>query len=62
MELRKFEIFDSFKKVEYLKEKWDSFSISCKSPIYMSFDWCKTWWKYYGHNKELLIYIFYKKD
>ncbi|MCK4797560.1 MAG: GNAT family N-acetyltransferase [Spirochaetes bacterium] len=57
--IQNFEIFDSFNKIKHLRNNWDQFAINCKSPVYMSFDWCRVWWDFYGLKKNLSIYLFY---
>ncbi len=57
-----FKEFNSFDEVKDLRQEWDHLVLDCSSPIYMSFDWCDTWWKYYGNKKELLIYMFYQNN
>lgn len=55
-------ISDSFEKIEQLREAWDKFVIENAGTIYMSFDWCRVWWEYYGRGKQLEIFIFYQRD
>ncbi len=51
--------FDSFKDIENLKEDWDRCVLECNSPVYMTFDWCKTWWDFYGDKMTISIILFY---
>ena len=55
-------IADSFDEIEYLHDAWDKFAKENGGPVYMSFDWCRVWWKYYGKGRELKIFIFKRKD
>jgi CelD/BcsL family acetyltransferase involved in cellulose biosynthesis len=57
-----YNILDSFNKIEEMRDSWDEFIAENKGPVYMSFDWCCTWWKYYGDGKQLMIFISYQED
>jgi CelD/BcsL family acetyltransferase involved in cellulose biosynthesis len=52
------EIYDNFEDIAALREQWDSFMESINAEIFLSFDWCKIWWKYYGKKRDLLILVF----
>ena len=54
--------YNSFTDLEHIKEEWDKLVLECNSTIYMTFDWCKIWWKFYGSKNELLIFHFYDDD
>jgi CelD/BcsL family acetyltransferase involved in cellulose biosynthesis len=51
-------IEDSFEALEEMRAEWDDFVISVGGDIYMSYDWCRIWWKHYGHGRRLRIYVF----
>jgi len=51
-------LFDRFEKVEAMKEEWDRFMEEIGAEIFLSYDWCRTWWKHYGQGRELLISVF----
>jgi len=51
-------LFDSFDKLEAMKEEWDRFMEEIGAEIFLTYDWCSTWWKHYGQERELLIAIF----
>lgn len=55
-------IYSSFEEIENLRENWDSFIESIDGEIFLSFDWCRIWWKYYGCNRKLKIFIIMKKN
>jgi hypothetical protein len=50
-------IYDSFEDLASLKDRWNSFVVECNSDIYMTFEWCLTWWKHYGRNRKLQIIV-----
>lgn len=55
-------IYDSFDDLDSLQQEWDQYMESISSEIFLSFDWCCLWWKYYGKGRELKIFIFKQKD
>jgi len=52
------EIFQNFEDLRPRQQEWDEFISSLNGEIFLTFDWCRTWWKYYGANRELLIFVF----
>ena len=49
----------SFSDLESLREQWDATAANLGGSIYMSFDWTRTWWEFYGAGKELRLFLFY---
>ena len=47
----------SFDALGPLRCRWDQLACEVGSPIYMSFDWLRIWWRHYGGNKALRIMI-----
>lgn len=52
------ESYDSFAQLEALQQQWDDFAESMGSEIFLTYDWCRLWWKHYGKGRDLRIYIF----
>lgn len=52
----------SFENTEFLQPEWDRVVAQLGGSVYMSYDWCKTWWKFYGCGKELRIFLFSAAD
>jgi CelD/BcsL family acetyltransferase involved in cellulose biosynthesis len=52
----------SFAATDSLREQWDNAVIRLGGSIYMSYDWCRTWWEFYGTGKELRIFLFTSAD
>ena len=50
---RNYEVLDG------LCQEWDEAVIQLGGSIYMSYDWSRTWWEFYGAGKELRIFLFY---
>jgi CelD/BcsL family acetyltransferase involved in cellulose biosynthesis len=49
----------SFAALEHLRGLWDEAAVELGATIYMSYDWAKTWWQFYGGNKELRVFLFF---
>jgi len=47
-----------FRSLADLRKEWDEAVIELGGSIYLSYDWCKTWWDFYGAGKELRIFLF----
>lgn len=50
--------FDSFEELLVLERDWDNFMEEMKCEIFLTYDWCRLWWKYYGKNRHLKVFIF----
>lgn len=48
-----------FSRLEDLRELWDKTVVALGGSIYMSYDWTRTWWEFYGANKQLRVFLFY---
>lgn len=55
-------VYDDFEKIGSIQEEWDEFIESIGGEIFLTYDWCRIWWKYYGGNRHLRIYIFRQND
>jgi len=58
----KLEIYDNFEDLETIQSEWDQFVESAGGEIFLTYDWCRIWWKYYGKNRTLKIFIFRRSD
>lgn len=56
------QIFDSFEELSSRQEEWDQFVESTGGEIFLTYDWCRVWWKYYGRKREPRIFIFKKNN
>lgn len=52
-------VYQSFEEVSGLQTQWDAFVESANGDIYLTYDWCRIWWQFYGKNRLLRIYLFY---
>jgi CelD/BcsL family acetyltransferase involved in cellulose biosynthesis len=51
-------ILHQFPEDSDLQEKWDNLVERLGGCIYMTYDWCRTWWRFYGEGKSLRLYLF----
>lgn len=51
-------VYNSFEDLRAIQQEWDEFLESVGSEIILTYDWCKIWWKYYGKNRDLRIFVF----
>jgi CelD/BcsL family acetyltransferase involved in cellulose biosynthesis len=49
--------YRSFEQVKPLSAEWDALVRRLDGDIFSSFDWCTTWWKYFGQRRQLEIYV-----
>lgn len=50
--------YSSFEKLAAMQEEWDNFTESVDGGIFMTYDWLRVWWKYYGKKRALRIFVF----
>ncbi len=53
-ELR-YRVLRSFARAEPLRAAWDELAQRC-GDVFASYDWCQTWWRYYGGRRRLQIH------
>ncbi|MCK4913616.1 MAG: GNAT family N-acetyltransferase [Planctomycetes bacterium] len=51
-------VYTDFEQLQPIQQEWDTFVESVSGDIFMTFDWCQIWWKYYGGNRDLKVFIF----
>jgi len=44
------------------REAWDNIVESSHAGIYLTYDWCKTWWAHYNFDRELRIFLIYEPE
>lgn len=52
------QVVSSFDQCPVSPEAWDEAVARLGGPIYMTFDWLKTWWEFYGRGRDLHLFIF----
>lgn len=55
-------IFTSFTGLDHLRDSWDMACLRVDSSVYMTYDWVRVWWKFYGGRSELRLFIFFLHD
>lgn len=56
------QVENSFEALESGRKEWDDFVLSVGGDIYMTYDWCRIWWSYYGKKRILAVLIFRMND
>jgi len=52
------EMYHGFDTIVSMQKEWDRFMESVGGDIFLTFDWCRVWWKYYGGKRDLAILVF----
>jgi hypothetical protein len=52
----------TFERLDGIREAWDEAVIRLGGTIYMSYDWVRTWWDFYGAGHELRLFVFQSGD
>lgn len=52
----------SFAKLEAFRDAWDHATSRLGGSIYLSYDWSRLWWEFYGAGKALRIFVFSSAD
>ena len=55
-------VYTSFHELSNIQEEWDKFLLDVNGDIYLSFDWCRVWWTFYGKGRDLKIFLYYNED
>lgn len=48
----------SYDSLAPMRAEWDEAVLRLRGPIYMSFDWTRLWWQFYGGNRSLRLFVF----
>jgi len=54
-------VFESFDELSPMQQEWDSFVESTGGEIFLTYDWCRIWWKYYECKRKLRVFTFRHK-
>jgi len=55
-------VINSEEEFDNLESKWNLLSKQTDSTIFQTFDWNRTWWKYFGDFEKLQIFVLYDED
>jgi CelD/BcsL family acetyltransferase involved in cellulose biosynthesis len=50
--------YSAIEDAEPIRKEWDEFIEKETGDIFLTYDWCRVWWRHYGNRREPLIYIF----
>jgi CelD/BcsL family acetyltransferase involved in cellulose biosynthesis len=56
------EVFGSFEELAEIRQKWDELAQLSGAEVFLTFDWCRLWWKYYGAGRTLRVFVFTAAD
>lgn len=51
------DVFESFETLNLNRTEWDAAVLALGGSVYMSYDWVRLWWKFYGDRRKLRIFI-----
>ena len=51
-------IYENFDELRPMQQEWDEFVESVGGEIFLTFDWCRIWWRYYGGKRRLRVFVF----
>lgn len=52
------EEYNDFGTLASMQQEWDDFVESVGGEIFLTYDWCRIWWKYYGEKRDLRVFVF----
>jgi len=55
-------IYNSFEDLGALLTSWDEAVLAFGGSVYMTLDWCRTWWRFYGSGRRLRIVVFRNEE
>ena len=51
-------VYDTFDGLDHLRDAWDAVVLQTSGSIYMTYDWVRIWWSFYGESAELRLFVF----
>jgi CelD/BcsL family acetyltransferase involved in cellulose biosynthesis len=55
------QVYENFEQLSQIQPEWDQFVESLNCDIFLTYDWCRIWWKYYGGGRILRIFVYRDK-
>ena len=52
-------VFRTFEDLDHLRLAWDDACLKARGSIYMTYDWLRVWWQFYGKGAELRLFVFF---
>ena len=50
--------YSAIEDAEPIRKEWDDFIEKETGDVFLTYDWCRVWWRHYGNRREPLIYVF----
>ena len=50
--------YSALEDAEPIRKEWDDFMEKETGDVFLTYDWCRVWWRHYGGRREPLIYVF----
>jgi CelD/BcsL family acetyltransferase involved in cellulose biosynthesis len=51
-------VFGDFADLEHMRTAWDDAVLAAHGSVYMTYDWVREWWNFYGQSSELRVFMF----
>ena len=51
-------VSESFDGAGVTREEWDQLVLDVDGDLYITYDWCRIWWRHYGQDRQLRLYAF----
>jgi len=51
-------VFSSFEELKKIEKEWDNFLENSGCEIFLSYEWCRIWWNFYGNKRKLKVIVF----
>ena len=55
-------VFQDFVELDGLRAEWDEAVLRLGGNVYMTYDWLRTWWEFYGKGATLRLFVFRTGD
>src|ERR1041385_7499631 len=52
-------VFRTFAGLDHLRQTWDEACLKARGSVYMTYDWLRVWWQFYGDGAELRLFVFF---
>src|SRR3954469_15641484 len=52
-------VLRSFADLDHLRIAWDEACLKARGSVYMTYDWLRVWWQFYGEGAELRLFVFF---
>jgi CelD/BcsL family acetyltransferase involved in cellulose biosynthesis len=50
--------YSAIEDAEPIRKEWDDFIEKETGDVFLTYDWCRVWWRHYGTRREPFIYVF----